>query len=90
MCYQHLTLEERAAIAPMRALGWNLREIARMLGCAQSTISREVHRNTDPWGGYASYWAQRDAQRPRQQAPASRTTRASTTSLYTQARLRER
>lgn len=51
MRYHHLTLEERAAMAPMRILGWSRREIARTLGRAPSTISRELHRNTDPWGG---------------------------------------
>jgi IS30 family transposase len=67
MSYHHLTLEERAAIAPMRMLGWTFRQIAMTLGRAPSTISREVRRNTDPWGGYAGYWAHVDAQRRRQQ-----------------------
>ncbi len=55
MRYHHVTLEERAAMASMRMLGWSLRKIARMLGRAPSTISWEAHRNTDPWGGYAGY-----------------------------------
>jgi IS30 family transposase len=66
MRYQHVTLEERAAIAPMRMLGWMLRQIARTLGRAPSTISREMRRNTDPWGGDAGYWAHVDAHRRRQ------------------------
>ena len=37
--------------------------LARQLGRAPSTISREVRRNTAPWGGYVGYWAQRDARR---------------------------
>ncbi|MBX3328584.1 MAG: helix-turn-helix domain-containing protein [Nitrospira sp.] len=44
---QHLTLEERSMIAPMRALGWSIRAIAVHLGRAPSPISRERHRNSD-------------------------------------------
>lgn len=64
---QHGTVEERAAIAPMRMLGWTLRQIARTLGRAPRTISRELRRHPDPWGGYAGYWAHVDAHRRRQQ-----------------------
>ncbi len=60
---QHGTVEERAAIAPMRMLGWTLRQIARTLGRAPRTISRELRRHPDPWGGYAGYWAHVDAHR---------------------------
>lgn len=62
MRYQHLTLEERSMIAPMRILGWSLRSIAAQLGRAPSTISRELRRNGDGRGAYAGYWAHRDAQ----------------------------
>lgn len=65
MPYQHLTLEERSMIAPMRILGWSIRDIATQLGRAPSTISRELRRNSDGTGAYASYWAHRDAQRRR-------------------------
>jgi transposase, IS30 family len=65
MRYQHLTLEERSMIAPMRILGWSIREIAIQLGRAPSTISRELRRNSDGTGAYAGYWAHRDAQRRR-------------------------
>lgn len=34
---QHLTLEERSMMAPMRILGWSIREIAIELGRAPST-----------------------------------------------------
>ncbi len=63
MPYQHLTLEERSMIAPMRILGLSLRHIAAQLGRAPSTISRELRRNGDGTGAYAGYWAHRDAQR---------------------------
>lgn len=65
MPYQHLTLEERSMIAPMRILGWSIRSIARHLGRAPSTISRELRRNRDGTGAYSGYWAHRDAQRRR-------------------------
>jgi len=50
MPYQHLTLEERSMIAPMRILGWSIRDIAIQLGRAPSTISRELRRNSDGTG----------------------------------------
>lgn len=87
MRYHHLTVEERAAIAPMRMLGWTIRQIAKTLGRAPSTISREVRRNTDPWGGYAGYWAQRDAQRRRQQAPRGGQLGHALLAAYVQAKL---
>ncbi|MBK8277743.1 MAG: IS30 family transposase [Nitrospira sp.] len=65
MPYQHLTLEERSMMAPMRMLGWSIRSIAAQLGRAPSTISRELRRNCDGSGAYAGYWAHCDAQRRR-------------------------
>jgi IS30 family transposase len=90
MRYHQLTVEERAAIAPMRVLGWTLRQIARTLGRAPSTISREVHRNTDPWGGYAGYWAHRDAQQRRQQTPRAGRLGHPPLSAYVRTKLLER
>ena len=75
MPYQHLTLEERSMIAPMRILGWSIRSIASQLGRAPSTISRELHRNSDGTGAYAGYWAHRDAQRRRRAGRSSCLTR---------------
>lgn len=71
MPYQHLTLEERSMIAPMRILGWSIRSIASHLGRAPSTIRRELHRNSDGTGAYAGYWAHRDAQRRRRAGRSS-------------------
>src|SRR3712207_2301377 len=49
----HLELEERERLAAWRAEGLSLRAIARQLGRAASTISREqLRRNALPKGGY--------------------------------------
>ena len=47
-----LTLEERERLAALLAEGLSRREIARRLGRAASTISRELRRNALPKGGY--------------------------------------
>src|SRR4051794_4128038 len=48
----HLELEERERLAAPKAEGLSLRAIARALGRAASTISRELRRNALPKGGY--------------------------------------
>ena len=48
----HLRLEERERLAALKAEGLSLRAIARQLGRAASTISRELRRNLLPKGGY--------------------------------------
>jgi transposase, IS30 family len=48
----HLRLEERERVAALKAEGLSLRGIARALGRAASTISRELRRNALPRGGY--------------------------------------
>jgi len=50
--YSHLTSAERDAIADLRAAGAGLRTIARELGRAASTISRELRRNALDSGVY--------------------------------------
>src|SRR3982750_2277877 len=47
-----LELEERERLAALKAEGLSLRAIARALGRAASTISRELRRNALPEGGY--------------------------------------
>ncbi|HEX8375061.1 MAG TPA: IS30 family transposase, partial [Geminicoccaceae bacterium] len=47
-----LTLEERERLAASRAEGLSLRAIARRLGRAASTVSRELRRNALPRGGH--------------------------------------
>jgi IS30 family transposase len=49
---KHLTLEGREQLAASKAEGLSLRAIARRLGRAASTVSRELHRNALPRGGY--------------------------------------
>ena len=48
----HLTLGERERVAALKAEGPSLRAIARALGRAASTVSRELRRNALPRGGY--------------------------------------
>ena len=48
----HLRLEERERLAALKGEGLSLRAIARQLGRAASTISRELRRNLLPKGGY--------------------------------------
>jgi IS30 family transposase len=50
--YPHLSSAERDAIADLRAAGASLRTIARELGRAASTISRELRRNALDSGVY--------------------------------------
>jgi len=50
--YHQLTSEERYALSTLRKQGYTVRGIARALGRAPSTISREVHRNSRKDGGY--------------------------------------
>jgi transposase, IS30 family len=48
---RYLDREERYEIARLREAGLSKREVARRLGRAPSTISRELDRNTDPRTG---------------------------------------
>src|SRR3954470_17188588 len=48
----HLELEERERLAALEAEGLSLRAIARALGRAASTVSRELRRDALPRGGY--------------------------------------
>src|SRR5689334_21293199 len=48
----HLELEERERLAALKAEGLSPRSIARQLGRAASTVSRELRRNALPRGGY--------------------------------------
>src|SRR3954447_12142058 len=48
----HLELAERERLAALRAEGLSLRGIARELGRAASTVSRELRRNALPRGGH--------------------------------------
>jgi IS30 family transposase len=69
---RYLSFAEREEIALLRAQGHGVREIARRLGRAASTISRELRRNAATRGGGLEYrattaqWhAERAARRPK-------------------------
>jgi transposase len=52
---RYLSLSEREEIALLRVQGNSMREIARQLGRAASTISRELRRNAATRGGGLEY-----------------------------------
>ena len=54
---RYLSFEERETIAVMKAQGAGVRETARTLGRAASTISRELRRNAATRGGKLEYRA---------------------------------
>ncbi len=69
---RYLTFAEREEVALWRAQGLGVREVARRLGRAASTISRELRRNAATRGGGLDYrattaqWhAERAARRPK-------------------------
>src|SRR5580698_328756 len=59
--YDHLTLEERCAIARLHEDGKSLRQIAAALDRSPSTISRELKRNRGTKIGYRPAYAQDQA-----------------------------
>src|SRR3954469_8753031 len=65
----HLELGERERLAGPKAEGLSLRAIARQLGRAASTVSRELRRNALPKGGYLPVHAE-GCYRERRQRPA--------------------
>ena len=75
---RYLSFAEREEIAVLRAQGCGVRQIARELGRAPSTISRELRRNAATRGGRLDYrasvaqWhADRAARRPKVSKPAA-------------------
>src|SRR4051794_6724422 len=90
LCGRYLSFAEREEIALCRAQGQGVREVARRLGRAASTISRELRRNAATRGGGLDYrataaqWhAERAAGRPK---PAKLVTNAAL-QTYVQDRL---
>src|SRR3954454_7125295 len=65
----HLELVERERLAALKGEGLSLRAIARALGRAASTVSRELRRNALPKGGYLPVHAE-GCYRERRQRPA--------------------
>ena len=73
LCGRYLSFAEREEIALLRVQGCSMREVARRLGRAASTISRELRRNAATRSGGLEYrattaqWhAERAARRPKQ------------------------
>lgn len=62
MVYKHLSLKERHYIALQRKLGVSQNRIAQLLGRSQSSISREIKRNTGQ-RGYRHRQAHRKAEK---------------------------
>lgn len=58
MPYAHLTRQERINVQLMLRFGFSCRRIARELGRAPSTISREIRRNSNKQGGYDEHAAE--------------------------------
>ena len=58
MChYTHFTTEERELSRVLKALGFSIRAIARMLNRNPSSVSRELRRNVKPDGTYSANYA---------------------------------
>lgn len=53
-CYNHLTIEERESLMLFREQGLSVRKIAKKLGRAPSTVSRELRRNPNPYRAVAA------------------------------------
>lgn len=68
MSYKHLSLEERHYIEIEQKLGTSMNKIASVLGRAQSTLSRELGRNTGQ-RGYRHRQADQRAQARHQHKP---------------------
>ena len=54
---RYLSFVEREELALLRAQQYGVSEIARQLGRAPSTVSRELRRNAETRGGTLKYWA---------------------------------
>lgn len=65
MTYRHLTLEQRYQIAALHSAKFTQKDIADAIGCAASTISRELRRNRGPHGYAGSLAHGRAGQRRR-------------------------
>src|SRR3954463_13490349 len=63
--YSHLLDEERDHIAALKAAGRSIGAIAKAVGRAKSTVSRELRRNALPRGRYSPLYATGAYQRRR-------------------------
>ena len=62
MSYRRLTSTEREIISQMLAKNESTPSIARLLGRAVSTVTREIARNSPPFGAYSVFTAEMQAQ----------------------------
>jgi len=69
--YRHLCRAEREVIGRMMQEGKSQAEVARTLGKSQSTISRELKRNSSSWGYYPDQ-AERRARKRKKAKPVRR------------------
>ena len=72
MPYNHLNARERTILFHMNQYGFSLRKIGRHLNRSHTTLSRELNRNTRPFGQcycdrYATYKADQRRHQPRHQ-----------------------
>jgi len=58
MSYNNLTYDERECIEYFLEMKFNHAEVAKILNRSESTISREVRRNSHRWHGYQAAFAQ--------------------------------
>ncbi|MDP0588915.1 MAG: helix-turn-helix domain-containing protein [Candidatus Endonucleobacter bathymodioli] len=68
--YQQLTYEQRCQISALKNSGCRQREVAKIIGVSQPTVSRELARNTGDMG-YRHKQAQAKAIQRRQTAVKS-------------------
>jgi IS30 family transposase len=90
---RHLSFADREEIAIRRAQGHGVREIARRLGRAPSTISRELRRNAATRGGgleYRATTAQWHADRSARRPKPAKLARNAVLQRYVQDRLADR
>ena len=64
----HLTLSQRDQLSVLKRAGHNQQKIADLINCNQSSISRELKRNSSSIGRYNSNTAQKKTEKRREQA----------------------
>ena len=64
--YAHFSKEQRVELAALRRAGFSLRQIARLLGMHNSSLSRELRRNQSQRPGVISSYHAAGAQRTAQ------------------------
>lgn len=70
--YKQLTSEQRYTISVLLQKKCTKKEIAQAIGVSNSTVTRELKRNSNPRGVYKWEKAHRKAKKSRHQAPGNR------------------